>query len=156
MDLPCFRPRLFTHVACVYSSLMTSLRLVRFLSSLSERTTIRHREQCRTMRHVSRYLAPFPDSDTYTYTYTYRPRRLLARSKPHTSSPARPSVVGSTRFSPRQQIYNTRMSYRLHLLLRRRRRPNLSSNGCGARPPRRRWQDRTELGRGAGRSSALC
>lgn len=36
----------------VYSSLMTSPRLARSQSSLSEHTTTRHREQCRMMRHV--------------------------------------------------------------------------------------------------------
>ena len=50
----------------VRSSSPTSPPLVRSQSSLSEHTTIQHREQCRTTRYTTCYIAPVPLSDTYT------------------------------------------------------------------------------------------
>ena len=50
----------------VRSSFLTSPQSVRSQSSLSERTTIRHIEQCRTTRHATCYIAPVPLSDMHT------------------------------------------------------------------------------------------
>lgn len=55
---------LLTWAVC--SSFLTSPQLVRSQSSLLEHTTTRPREQCRTTRHATCYIAPVPLSDTYT------------------------------------------------------------------------------------------
>lgn len=47
----------------MHSSSLTSPRLVKSQSSSSEHITIQHREQCRTTRHVTCYIAPVPLSD---------------------------------------------------------------------------------------------